>query len=81
MNARPTARPDVWTDAALATVILLWSVNFVALKATLHEIAPLALNIPVYSQATAAERETYMFMSFNATGGLNSDGTPGSTIF
>jgi len=39
------------------------------------------LNIPVYPQATAAERETYMFMSFNATGGLNSDGTPGNTIF
>ena len=45
------------------------------------EIAPLASNIPVYPLATAAERETYMFMSFNATGGLNSDGTPGNTIF
>ena len=45
------------------------------------EIAPLALNIPVYPLAPAAERETYMFMSFHATGGLNSDGTPGNTIF
>ena len=44
-------------------------------------IAPLALHIPAYTSATAAQRSTYMFMSFSATGGLNADGTPGNTIF
>lgn len=46
-----------------------------------YEIAPLAANVPVYSLASSIERQTYMFISFDASGGLNSDGTPGNTIF
>ena len=48
---------------------------------TPFQIAPLAANVPAYSQASASQRSQYMFVSFSATGGLNADGTPGNTIF
>jgi hypothetical protein len=48
---------------------------------TPFQVAPLAAAVPAYASATAAQRKQYMFISFNATGGLNSDGTPGNTIF
>jgi hypothetical protein len=48
---------------------------------TPFQIAPLAAGIPSYSQASASQQKQYMFVSFNATGGLNADGTPGNTIF
>ncbi len=48
---------------------------------TPYEVAPLADDIPSWTEATAAEREQYMFISFAATGGLNADGSPGNTIF
>ncbi len=48
---------------------------------TPFQVAPLAANVPAYSQASTTQRGQYMFVSFNATGGLNADGTPGNTIF
>ncbi len=48
---------------------------------TPFQIAKKTDNIPVWSSATSPQRKKYMFISFNATGGLNSDGTPGNTIF
>lgn len=44
------------------------------------QIAPLAANVPSYSQASAAQRLGYMFISLSAAGGLNPDGTPANTI-
>jgi hypothetical protein len=48
---------------------------------TPFQIAPLAANVPAYSQATSAQRSQTMFISLSASGGLNADGTPGNTIF
>lgn len=45
------------------------------------EVAPLADNLPVWSSATDAEREQYMYISSAAGGGVNADGSPGNTIF
>ncbi len=48
---------------------------------TPFQIAKASDNIPTYASASAAQRSQYMFVSFNSTGGLNSDGTPGNTVF
>ncbi len=48
---------------------------------TPYQVAPASAGIPTYPNATAAQRSQYVFISFNSTGGLNSDGTPGNTIF
>jgi hypothetical protein len=48
---------------------------------TPYQIAALASAVPGYSSASSAQRKQYMFISFNSTGGLNSDGTLGNTIF
>ncbi len=48
---------------------------------TAYSIAPLSAAVPNYSSASASQRKQYMFISFNSTGGLNADGTPGNTIF
>ncbi len=48
---------------------------------TAYQVAPLSAAVPNYSSASTAQRQKYMFISFAATGGLNSDGTPGNTIF
>jgi len=49
--------------------------------ATAYQIAPAALNVPAWQQASAANRGCYMFVSSAASGGTNSDGTPGNTIY
>ena len=46
-----------------------------------HQIAPSSANVPPYAQASGTQQRTYMFTSFGANGGLNSDGSPGSGIF
>ncbi len=48
---------------------------------TPFQIAKASDNIPTYASASAAQRSQYMFVSFNSTGGLNSDGSPGNTVF
>jgi hypothetical protein len=48
---------------------------------TAFQIAAAAGNIPNYAAATPAERAQYMYISSAATGGENSDGTAGNTIF
>ncbi len=46
---------------------------------TPFQVAPLSAGVPAYASASAAQRKQYMFVS--STAGLNSDGTPGNTIF
>jgi hypothetical protein len=58
----------------------LYDTRFMQLTTPYH-IAPLASGIPPWSEASAAERAEYMFISSAATGGLNADGSPGNTIF
>ena len=43
-------------------------------------ISPLSATVPVYSEASPAERLNYMFIALNSAGGLNADGTPANTI-
>jgi hypothetical protein len=58
----------------------LLDTRFINLTAP-QQVAPLSANVPPYAQASAAQRSTYLFVSSGSAGGLNSDGTPGSTIF
>jgi hypothetical protein len=58
----------------------LLDTRFVNLTAP-HQIAPLVANVPPYASASVSQQGTYMFTTFAATGGLNSDGTPGYGIF
>ncbi len=46
-----------------------------------YQVAPASANVPTWSNATAAQREQYMFISASATGGENADGSPGNEIF
>jgi hypothetical protein len=46
-----------------------------------YQIAPAALSIPAWQQASPADRSTYMFVSLAAENGENPDGTPGNTIY
>jgi hypothetical protein len=46
-----------------------------------YQIAAASANVPDWASATEAEREQYMYISANATGGENSDGSPGNEIF
>ena len=46
-----------------------------------YQIAPAAGDIPPWNEATPQEQAQYMYISFAETGGENSDGTPGNTIF
>ncbi len=48
---------------------------------TPFQIAAGAANLPNYAAATPAERAQYMYISSAASGGENSDGTVGNTIF
>jgi len=48
---------------------------------TPYQLAPLVAGVPTYTSATSAQRKQYMFVSLNATGGLNPDGTAGNTVF
>lgn len=48
---------------------------------TAYQIAPAALNIPDWQQASAADRGSYMFVSLAAQNGMNPDGTAGNTIY
>jgi hypothetical protein len=48
---------------------------------TPYQIAPASASLPAWSSATVAEREQYMYVSAAATGGENSDGSPGNTIY
>ena len=58
----------------------LLDTRFLSLTAP-FQIAPLAARVPVYAEASAAQRSQYMFVSSASAGGLNADGTPGNTIF
>lgn len=58
----------------------LLDTRFINLAAA-YQIVPVALNIPSWQQASAADRACYMFVSSAAEGGTNPDGTPGNTIY
>ncbi len=56
----------------------LYDTRFMQLT-TPYEIAPAPADVPAWSEATAAERDQYMFIADSA--GENPDGSPANTIF
>jgi hypothetical protein len=46
-----------------------------------YQIASAASNVPLWNEASGAQRDRYMFISLAALSGGNPDGTPGNTIY
>ena len=72
---------DRQPNYARATVdFTLLDTRFISISPP-YQIAAASQNIPPWSQASTQQRAQYMFISSASTGGENSDGTAGNTIF
>jgi len=72
---------DRQPNYARATVdFTLLDTRFISISPP-YQIAAASQNIPSWSQASTQQRAQYMFISSASTGGENSDGTAGNTIF